>query len=100
MEAMMHICRFYFGDNMHFENEFANESIYDIISTMALTMNDTLFNCVWKSKVESCSQFFSPVLTEDGLCFTFNALNSRDIYTDRYVLRFNSRISVMISNTP
>lgn len=42
-----------------------------------------IFNeCRWKGKVFNCSKHFSPVFTRDGLCFAFNSLNSRDLYTD------------------
>lgn len=83
MEALVHVCQFYFPDHVHFENEFTNESIYDTINDLSLTINDTLFNCNWKNKMRDCSQTFSPVLTDLGRCFTFNSPNSDEIFTER-----------------
>lgn len=83
MEALVHVCQFYFPEHVNFENEFTNESIYDTINDLALTINDTLFNCNWKNKMRDCSQTFSPVLTDLGICFTFNSPNSDEIFTER-----------------
>lgn len=84
METLVHICQFYFPENVDFENWMADQSIYFHIQDMALNINETLFNCHWKGKTDSCLRLFTPVLTDEGVCFTFNALNSHEIFTERY----------------
>lgn len=56
-----------------------------MIEEMAPTLGDTLRACRWKNKGDgnTCSDLFVPILTEEGLCFSFNALNWDEIYTDK-----------------
>lgn len=61
--------------------DFLNESIYSTIIDIAPDLDDTIDRCLWKYNVISCSEF-SAVFSEDGLCFTFNALNSHEIFTE------------------
>lgn len=62
-----------------YDEEFANTSIYDELKEMAPTLEDTV---PWSIFTGGTSEYVS-IVTEEGLCFSFNALNSNDIYTDK-----------------
>lgn len=81
MEALAHLCE-NFEEIYEFENDFANNSIYDVIDDMALESEETLSIGYWQRTAINASKYFIPVLTEEGKCFAFNSLNSDDIYTD------------------
>lgn len=68
------------------EDKFTNASIYDVIADMAPSPSETIFRCMWKYKYEDCNKFFVPIFTDLGLCFAYNAINSRDIYTNELTL--------------
>lgn len=83
---MAHVCPM-IPDLFHFNkrtdvNAYLNDSMYGIIEKLAPT-NDTIDKCWLNSKVTDCFGLFDPVLTEEGLCLTYNALNSHDIYTEQ-----------------
>lgn len=85
LEALMQICD---SDSFGFYSYFigkniTNSSIVQTLNGMAIKMGDSIFACKWR-KNKNCSNLFKPILTEDGICFTFNSLNSHDIYTDEY----------------
>lgn len=82
MEALIHLCVFYNPVNEHFGHRFMNDSVYSLIEEMAPTCNETLSNCEWRGENHLCTNLFQPILTDRGICFTFNALNSHDIYSE------------------
>lgn len=84
MKAFVHICPFYNFNHTDFGDEYANESIYRMIQSMALSFSDTIKECEWQNKVTPCSELFAAVMTEQGLCFAFNALNTHELYTEMY----------------
>ena len=67
-----------------FEDKFANESIYHTIQDIAPSFEDSLAGCNWNGMGEfhSCSTRMTSILTDEGLCFAFNALNSHEMYTN------------------
>ncbi|XP_055307692.1 pickpocket protein 28-like [Sitodiplosis mosellana] len=82
MEALLHICHIQDADFGYYQSKYANESIYELIKDTAPALNDTFFYCEWQHELIPCASVFAPVLTDDGLCFSFNALNSQEIYTE------------------
>lgn len=61
-------------------DEYINETIYDSIEKLA--PHDVVSFCWWRMLDYKGQEMFTPILTEEGLCFAFNALNSHEIYTD------------------
>ena len=81
MNALAHLCE-HLSDRYDFEEDYSGEWIYGIFGDVAPSLNDTLTHCMWLNKDGPCAKMFVPVLTENGLCFTYNALNSHEIYTN------------------
>lgn len=67
------------------KEDFANETIYEIIRDLAPYMIYLKSNCSWMNDEKPCSQYLRMTLTAEGLCYSFNMLNSDEIYTKQYV---------------
>ena len=80
MNALTHICP-RLSDRIQFKDDFVNESIYNQIQEMSPKFSDLLVNCKSVEFPGECS-VMKPVFHDEGLCFTFNALNSHEIYTE------------------
>lgn len=86
-EAIEQSC---FGSAVTFANMYPGKDMTQytddlVIKTMvdiSLTQNGTILRCNWRNYLEECYDQFHPILTDDGICYTFNALNSYDLYTD------------------
>ncbi|KAG4070425.1 hypothetical protein HA402_005657 [Bradysia odoriphaga] len=48
----------------------------------APSSNDTLFICKFRNIVDYCQKYFEEIMTEEGLCFTFNVLNGSELYNE------------------
>jgi amiloride-sensitive sodium channel len=51
-------------------------------SQIAPPFSEVFFSCKWTSMNETCDHLFSPMLTEDGICFTFNMLDRSEFFTN------------------
>lgn len=57
-----------------------SETIYKTMKRMAPTAN----NIIEKNIFAFFERDFKPIYTGNGICYTFNSLNSREIYSDEY----------------
>ncbi|XP_061710716.1 pickpocket protein 28-like [Cydia pomonella] len=57
-----------------------NKSLVDNIIRMAPKLKETMYTCRWRGSFVSCNQYFTEVLTREGVCFNFNALSYNDIF--------------------
>lgn len=90
MEALSHICQFNFPKTIRWGQNFTNSSIYDTLEDIAPSLNYSMFKCSWLNQNAPCSTYFTPVLSENGLCFSFNTLNSNEMFSDEYVIKLAS----------
>lgn len=101
IKHLAHICPFLRNNISYNENDnFTNESIYKSIEDITPTIHELTEMCQWGEITGKCSHLLEPIMTEDGICFTFNALNSHEMYTDEYVycskLYYNISILILI----
>ncbi|XP_018568328.1 pickpocket protein 28-like [Anoplophora glabripennis] len=61
-------------------NETIGLDTIDYLMSIAPQFDDVFFGCKWTLLNESCYNLFTPSMTEDGLCFTFNVLDRSDIF--------------------
>lgn len=85
MLAMLQVCDLSFNkhliDNIHLEEEYTSD-IINMFRFLAPTFNETMFLCKFRNDFQPCHDMFREVITDEGLCFTFNMLNSQELYRD------------------
>ena len=54
---------------------------------MAPKLNSTIIECYWLGDAVPCDEIFKPVLTEEGVCYSFNSLDRSEMYKENvYVI--------------
>lgn len=84
LKVLLHLCYNLRAEFDSSVDHFANAPLFSTIIEMAPVLDDTVRLCNWFDGLKNCSDLFVPVITEEGLCFSSNALNSNEIYTDEY----------------
>ncbi|XP_022910283.2 pickpocket protein 28-like [Onthophagus taurus] len=54
------------------------------LNKVAPKFNEIFVSCVYgKSKNKTCSDLFKPVLTDEGVCYTFNMIDREELFTKK-----------------
>lgn len=79
------ICDGYFAGDLReeFTDTYSDSSILKIIQDLAPSFNDTMYQCKFLDEKKSCENLFFPIITEEGLCYTFNAMSMNEMATDK-----------------
>ncbi|XP_013104771.1 pickpocket protein 28 isoform X1 [Stomoxys calcitrans] len=65
---------------------------------LALVPNITLPFCKWNGRFYFCNYLFKYVLTDEGICYQFNGLNTQDIYRDPNYLSYSDKTVIDYNN--
>lgn len=91
MEAVSQICDTHLTDNFEFGQNITDNEITDLLRKMAPSFKETMFLCKFRNKQEFCKDYFEEILTDEGLCFTFNMVNDEELYREEYEQNKNSK---------
>lgn len=67
----------------HLPDEYLDEETLATIKEIAPDFKETFVSCSLFGAEKNCDKIFYPIITERGLCYTFNSLNLREIVTDQ-----------------
>ncbi|CAO1310274.1 unnamed protein product, partial [Diamesa serratosioi] len=81
LEAIYQVCKTdYF--NYRILSPKINESFTDILKRIAIPFNDTFLRCKWRGMKKNCEDLFTELITDEGVCYTFNMMKYQDFYKD------------------
>ncbi|XP_072382227.1 pickpocket protein 28-like [Diabrotica undecimpunctata] len=90
-----------FLDYFTYNKTFNAEKFFDTITYLKPTRREQFFFCLYMGESIECNDFFIPIITDEGVCYTFNMLDRKDIFKDNVVhyddyhkIDFNSTWSV------
>lgn len=87
MEAISQVCDAHLTEKFKIGENVTDNSIIKMLKRMAPSLNDTMMLCKFRNKLQYCNDYFQEVLTDEGLCFTFNMISSNELYRDGLVYR-------------
>ncbi|XP_039285762.1 pickpocket protein 28 isoform X2 [Nilaparvata lugens] len=57
-----------------------NESMIDFLEEVAGLQKEFFSYCTWQKAMINCTQLLTPIMTEEGYCFTTNSLSHSELY--------------------
>lgn len=84
MKVMNQLCKFEKTRKVFklFADEYAEKSMFQTMRSIDLDMNDTFAFCKLFDKWIDCDEIFFPVLTDTGICYSFNTMRLPEVLTN------------------
>lgn len=82
MSSISKICRSPLKQNVAntLEKETAHVDLLKHLRAVAPTLSEIFYKCEWQGHQRNCPELFQEIITEEGVCFTFNFLNAPEVY--------------------
>jgi amiloride-sensitive sodium channel len=80
LEAVAQICDPHLFEDLSIKSGLKTDEIVPLLKSITVSLNETTLFCKWRNSINSCGEFFTEVLTEEGFCYTFNVLDSSELY--------------------
>uniref|UniRef100_A0A182J6D0 Uncharacterized protein n=1 Tax=Anopheles atroparvus TaxID=41427 RepID=A0A182J6D0_ANOAO len=60
-------------------NQTEDPNVVDLLRNVSMPLEKALFFCKWRNEGRMCGDFFTETVTEEGICFTFNAQSAGEM---------------------
>lgn len=81
LEAIAQVCDLHLLDNItSFDNVLESKNIISTLKQINVWQNDSILLCNWGGDIQECSQVVDEVITEEGVCYSFNILKSGELF--------------------
>lgn len=81
LEAVAQVCDLHLLSNItSFDNVLESNDIISTLKQINVWQNDSLLLCNWGGDIQDCSEVVDEVITEEGVCYSFNILNSGELF--------------------
>ncbi|KAJ3617445.1 hypothetical protein MTP99_007162 [Tenebrio molitor] len=64
----------------YFKERYFDQDFYNTVSNLSVTWSKMAIGCKWKNSVLDCSQLFTRVFIDEGVCYSFNILHRNHIF--------------------
>lgn len=84
LEAIAQVCdlHLFAMQNVSIDSGLKPEEIVPTLRASAVPLNESILFCKWRNSVRSCDEYFTEILTEEGFCYTFNVLDSSQLFKE------------------
>lgn len=83
MQTIAQICDAHLFSNVSgFGGNVTDKDCVDYLREMAPSFEEMLFFCKWRNTFDTCEDLFTEVVTEEGICYTFNLLDSSELFRE------------------
>lgn len=82
LEAVAQICDPHLFANISMNSGLKPEEIVPLLRKITMSMNETILSCKWRNLDKECESLFSEIITEEGFCYTFNVLESSELFKE------------------
>lgn len=83
LEALSHVCDPHLFSSHNLSNDAPKNSIVTILKEVAIPLEEVFLVCKWRNKLINCFDIFKELVTEEGVCYTFNSLDVSQILKGR-----------------
>lgn len=80
LEAVAQVCDSHLFDKIKINSGLTPEEIIPRLQATSISLAGCTILCKWRNSMADCGAYFKEVLTEEGFCYTFNALDSSEIF--------------------
>ncbi|RZB38942.1 ASC domain containing protein [Asbolus verrucosus] len=86
LDYMSSLCDDYINSTSHSNNSIFTEDFFDTLDLWPLKIRpdfmNQAYNCKFMNKDFKCRYIFTPVMTDEGVCYSFNILDRNQIFND------------------